>query len=137
MKVIVCGSREWSDRATIRAWLARCPKGTIVVHGAAAGADDLAGQEAEALGFEVRRYPADWNQHGNAAGPLRNQQMLDVEAPDAVLAFTWALERADITGRVTGTGDMVLRAVAAGVRVTIVPRKRLDPQSLLSEAAAP
>lgn len=137
MKVLCCGSRDWEDRATIRAWLTRCPKGTIVVHGAAKGADTIAGEEARALGFEVRPYPAAWKTLGDAAGPERNQRMLDIEEPDAVLAFTWALRREDRPERNTGTGDMVLRAVAAGVRVTIVPRKRLDPQSLLARPEVP
>jgi hypothetical protein len=137
VKILVCGTRDWTDRATIRAWLARCPKGTVVVHGAARGADEIAGEEAATLGFEVRPYPAAWKTLGNAAGPERNQRMLDIEEPDAVLAFTWALTRTDIADRPTGTGDMVLRALAAGVRVTIVPPKKLTAQSLLSMPGEP
>lgn len=121
MIVIVCGSRDWTDRDTIRAWLSRLPAGTTVVHGAARGADTLAGEVARELGFEVREYPARWETEGKAAGPMRNQRMLDAEREGLrlVLAFTWALAKPE--QRPTGTGDMVVRAVAAGVRVTVVP----------------
>lgn len=131
VKVLVCGSRVWTNRSIIREWLAKLPPGSIVVHGAAPGADTLAGEEATTLGFEVRRYPADWTKHGNAAGPIRNQQMLDAEAPDVVFAFTNILARPN--DRPTGTGDMVVRAVGAGVRCTIIPARRLDAQSLLAK----
>jgi len=36
---------------------------------------------AEANGIEVARFPADWDTHGRAAGPIRNQQMLDEANP--------------------------------------------------------
>jgi hypothetical protein len=51
------------------------------------GADTLAGIIAEQIGLQVEVYPADWNRHGQAAGPIRNQQMLDQGRPDIVLAF--------------------------------------------------
>lgn len=125
-KLIVCGSRDWPERerATIRAWLARFPPRTVVIHGdCPTGADKIAGEVARELGFTVRAYPADWSTHGRAAGPIRNAAMLAAEhregaIVDRCLAFTAALQRGD---RLTGTGDMVARAVAAGVVVTVVP----------------
>jgi hypothetical protein len=50
--------------------------------------------------------PADWEKWGTAAGPKRNQMMLD-QKPDIVLAFPG--------GR--GTADMIARAEQAGVEV--------------------
>jgi hypothetical protein len=57
----------------------------------------------------VRRsiYPADWTRHGKAAGPKRNQLMLDKEKPDLVIAFPGG----------KGTADMVARAKAQGFKV--------------------
>ena len=124
--LLCCGSRDWQDRETIRAWLARFPRGTVVIHGAARGADNLAASVAAELGFAVRAYPARWDTDGKAAGPLRNQRMLDGE-PDVsrVLAFTAALMRGEGGARrLTGTGDMVARCVEAGVVVTVVPPGR-------------
>lgn len=138
LTVIVCGARDWKDRRLIREWLAKLPPGSVVVHGAChlGGADIIAGEEARSLGFEVREYPVDHAVDGPwpGAGPRRNQRMLDAEAPDAVLAFSWVAKGAGIT---SGTADMVSRALSAGVRSTIIPPRRLDVQSLLQEPAAP
>ena len=123
--VLCCGSREWRDRETIREWLKKLPPNTTIVHGAAPGADTMVDEEARAIGLEVRKYPADWAGEGKAAGPLRNQQMLDQEHPSAVLAFACQLMR---NGRPRGTLDMVLRAHGAGVRVTIIAPKRQPVQ---------
>jgi hypothetical protein len=111
------------ERPTIRAWLARLPPGTTIIHGAARGADSIAGDVAAELGFTVRAYPADWSAHGRAAGPIRNAAMLAAEHREGALlarclAFTPSLMRGD---RLTGTGDMVRRCVEAGVVVTVVP----------------
>jgi hypothetical protein len=128
VKVLICGSRDWTDRGTIRRWLEKLPPKSLVVHGAAPGADTIADEEARALGHITYPYPADWKNLGKKAGPIRNQRMLD-ENPDvdAVLAFTWVVEGTQ--GVTRGTGDMVIRALAAGIRVTIVPPTRLTMQS--------
>jgi len=79
---------------------------TIVLSGCAPGADTLGTEWAEAKGIQVAR-PADWNTHGRAAGPIRNQQMLDEGKPELVVSFPG--------GR--GTADMVRRVRAAGIEV--------------------
>lgn len=135
--VLVCGSRDWTERATIREWIGKLPAGSIVVHGAARGADTMAGEEAAARGLEVRPYPADWNAHGKAAGPIRNRHMYNTERPDVVLAFTWTLSREDRPERPTGTGDMVLYALANGTRCTLIPPTRPDVQGLTTKPGAP
>jgi hypothetical protein len=62
------------------------PDETIVMHGTARGADEIAGTVARSLGFTIEEYPASWTQFGRRAGIIRNLQMLD-EKPDYVLAF--------------------------------------------------
>lgn len=84
--VLVCGSRTWSDGAVIRRRLEQLPRGAVVMHGGARGADRIAGQLAETLGFEVREMRARWSEHGRAAGVIRNLRMLD-ESPQLVIAF--------------------------------------------------
>jgi hypothetical protein len=107
--VLVCGGRNWCDyRLTADVLEAVAP--TVVVHGAARGADAMAGRWARENGVEERPYPANWRLHGRGAGFRRNQQMLDVEQPALVVAFPGG----------NGTADMVRRANARGVRVLSV-----------------
>lgn len=115
MRVIVCGGRDYSDREKVNEVLTKeiglqghpdTPRDRVIV-GEATGADTLAYQWADRAGCSVYRYRANWEKEGKAAGPIRNQKMLDEEKPNLVIAFPG--------GR--GTADMVRRAKAAGVRV--------------------
>lgn len=81
----------------------------VIVHGAARGADTIARLVAEDLGLATEAHPADWKKHGKAAGPIRNQEMLD-SGIDLVIAFPGG----------NGTADMVKRARQAGVEVVEV-----------------
>lgn len=105
--VLVCGGRDFADRdgvfRTLDTINAAANQITLLVHGGAPGADTLAGEWAKDRGIPCRVYPADWKSHGKAAGPKRNQQMLDEAQPQMVLAFPG--------GR--GTADMVRRARTA------------------------
>src|SRR5215217_4097649 len=113
MRVLICGSRNWFDTAAIIRCLRALPEGSTVIHGAAAGADRIAAYYAEALHLDTVAFPADWGRYGRAAGPKRNQQMLDEGRPEQVIAFRRK-------GPSPGTDDMIRRAQAAGVPVEIV-----------------
>ena len=112
MRVLVCGGRDYCDSS--RVWgeldtLRRTARhdAMVVIQGGAHGADQIARDWCVSRKVPYDNYPADWNTHGKAAGPIRNQRMLDVGKPDLVIAFPG--------GR--GTADMVRRARAAGVLV--------------------
>lgn len=112
MKVLVCGGRNFDSYEAVchglDAVLATYEYTTLVIiHGAASGVDKFAGEWAHSKGIPVERYPANWRKHGRAAGPLRNQQMLDEGKPDLVVYFPGGV----------GTADMVARAEKAGVRL--------------------
>lgn len=114
MKVLVTGDRNWTDVKLVIDTLEQLPPGTVLVHGACQGADTIAGAVAQALKFVVRAYPADWVKHPRAAGPIRNQQMLDEEhredePVDMVIAFH------DDILHSKGTKDMVKKALKAGI----------------------
>ena len=106
MKVLVCGGRYYADRLRVDQVLCDL-KPEKVIHGAAQGADTLAAEWALDMGVPVEAYPADWERHGRAAGPIRNRHMLEDSCPDVVVAFPGG----------KGTADMVKRAKARGVRV--------------------
>lgn len=111
MRVVVCGSRDWSSDPIMRNRMAELPDGTEVIHGGARGADRMAAKYAYALGFKVRVFKADWDRFGKVAGFLRNQAMLD-EKPDLVIAF-W-------DGKSRGTQDTINRARSMGLPLEIV-----------------
>lgn len=97
----------------IDAELATLPAGTVVVHGAhKEGADALIDSLARARGFDVKPYPASWLLFGKRAGPFRNQQMLDNEHPDVVIAFR-------APGISNGTDDMISKAEQRKIEVRL------------------
>jgi hypothetical protein len=87
IRVVVTGSREWSDYEVVEEALALLPPGSRLAHGGARGLDTIAAEIALVQGFEVVGYPADWARHGKLAGTLRNRGMVDTEFPHLVLAF--------------------------------------------------
>lgn len=109
-RVLVCGGRAFDRVAlvtdTLRPLLQANPD-MVIIQGGATGADELARSWASVYGVTTITYPAKWREHGKAAGPIRNQLMIDDGNPDLVIAFPG--------GR--GTADMVRRARKAGIPV--------------------
>ena len=107
MRILVTGGRDYTNYTAVVHALAQMPEDATLVHGAARGADSLAADYwGCTLGRATESHPADWVKHGKAAGPIRNQEMLD-SGVDILIAFPG--------GR--GTADMTRRALAAGVKV--------------------
>ncbi len=86
----------------------------IIIHGAANGADTIAGMAAKELGLEVMEFPAEWSKHGKRAGPIRNQQMLDEGRPNGVIAFHEDISRSK------GTKHMIKIAKKNNIPVLIL-----------------
>jgi len=114
VKILVCGSRDWTDMEVIRQRLCQFSSETVIIQGDARGADLLAKKVAEDIGLEVESFPADWERHGRKAGPIRNRQMLDRE-PDLVIAFHSCLPQS------RGTVDTIYEANKRGIKVEIIP----------------
>lgn len=87
IRVVVTGSREWSDYEIVEEAFTLLPPGSRLAHGGARGLDTIAGEIALVQGLEVVVYPADWSRYGKLAGTLRNRMMVDTEFPHLVLAF--------------------------------------------------
>jgi len=135
MRVLVCGDREWHDRfiiaVVLNGFLGIAMNefdDLVVIDGAARGADAIAGEwyggaedGEHAIHERVThvRFPAEWDKHGKAAGPIRNAEMLRDGQPDIVVAFNNDLDSSK------GTKDMVDRAARAGVPVYHV--RRVNP----------
>lgn len=99
MKALVCGGRDYMNRGHVFHVLDMFMPDEIVC-GGASGADDLAMAWARKKGRTAHVYYPNWEELGRAAGPVRNQDMLDKEKPDIVIVFPG--------GR--GTDDMIRRA---------------------------
>ncbi len=85
-KVLVTGSRGWTNAAAIaRVLLSHNP--SVVIHGGAHGADDLADRWARATMTPTKVYRPDWDAYGKRAGIVRNEHMLLDSKPDVVIAF--------------------------------------------------
>lgn len=116
MKVLVCGSRTYSDylflEGTLESLHAETPI-DVIIEGEAIGADSMAREWGKYMGITVWKMPALWTKHGKAAGPIRNKEMLD-KGPDLVLAF---IDKPLVESR--GTAHMVKIAQEAGVEVRV------------------
>ena len=86
MKVIIAGSRNYNNSATIHNGV--ISSGFIiteVVSGMASGVDNLGLNWAKFNDIPYKEFPADWNKYGRSAGPRRNRQM--AEYADALILF--------------------------------------------------
>lgn len=117
-RVLVCGGREFGDRELAFRTLDTRSDGTWseIIQGGASGADELGRAWAYLRDIEIRTFYADWAKDGRAAGPIRNQRMIDVGRPDLVIAFPGG----------KGTADMISRAKAASIEVIEVQEKEND-----------
>jgi hypothetical protein len=110
MRVLVCGGRDYTNKRKVWHWIGNMAPG-VVITGCANGADALAREYARTMNVPLEVFYADWDKHGRAAGPMRNERMLEKGRPNMVLAFPGGM----------GTRDMVQRAMAAGIPVMEVP----------------
>lgn len=112
-RVLICGSRNWTNRVSIEEQIRKLPPGVIVIHGGCRGADIIAGDIAKKYGFAVEVYKANWNRFGLSAGPLRNLLMLDLK-PIKVLAFTENIHTS------IGTRHTVTEALRRDISVQVI-----------------
>ena len=114
-RVIIAGTRDFDDYGLLCRHTdymlsdKRKTRRIVIVSGTAKGADALGEQYARERGYQIRRYPADWDRYGKAAGPLRNDLM--ARNADALIAY-W-------DGRSPGTKNMIDTARNYGLKVSI------------------
>ena len=115
---LICGGRDFADQDMFDNAMSDLVHAlgmpTKIIHGSCrdqdgeeTGADGMATQWAIRHAASIQQFPADWKAHGKAAGPIRNQEMLDKGRPKFVVAFPG--------GR--GTADMVAKARKAKIDV--------------------
>ena len=104
MKVAIVGSRGYSNLDEVVRYVAQLPRDTIVITGGAEGVDLTAERAARELSIDVDVYLADWDRYGKAAGPIRNQKIVD--ECDRLVAF--------YDGTSPGTKNVISLASKAG-----------------------
>lgn len=103
-RILVSGYRNPPNPEIIRSTLERYHQmygPCILIHGDCRGTDHVARDAAYRLGWFTWSFPADWTHLGRAAGPVRNQRMLEDTRPQLALVFLHAKSR--------GTRDMLRR----------------------------
>lgn len=110
MRVLVCGGTNYTDTKTFSQVMDEYHKKyvfTLVIQGGARGADFMAKMWAVDNNVDEKQFDAEWSKYGSAAGPLRNQRMINEGKPELVIAFPG--------GR--GTADMIKRAKISRIEV--------------------
>lgn len=79
MKLVIAGSRTF-NLSTVDLWsilvMANLDKKvTTIISGGAPGIDTTAKKMAPAYEVEYKEFPAEWDDYGLAAGPMRNRRM--------------------------------------------------------------
>lgn len=111
MKIIIAGSRGVTER-DVRQAIECCSWAnfaTAVVSGTAKGADTFGENWARSEGIEIHPCPANWEQYGRKAGPLRNLEM--AAYADGLIAV-W-------DGHSRGTQSMIDAAEQHGLRMFV------------------
>lgn len=90
MRVLITGSREWTDIRLIRdtlspIWKAH-PNVTLVSGACPRGADRICEDLAGLFGWTIERHPAEWDKYGPRSGYKRNAEMVALGA-DVCFAF--------------------------------------------------
>lgn len=126
LRVIIAGSRDFDDFPKLmnssidilseitnkRGDLDRIR----IISGTARGADKLGEQYAKVAGYELSKFPADWDNLGKRAGYVRNAEMSKFAVKDGnygVLIAFW-------DGQSKGTKHMIDLANRYGLEVHIV-----------------
>ena len=110
MRTIIAGSRDCTDKRELLRAIEHCGWGiSVVISGAARGADRLGELWAQWKGVPLEQFPAEWNVYGKSAGYKRNEKM--AENADALIAL-W-------DGRSRGTKHMIEIATRKGLKVYV------------------
>ena len=91
LKIVIAGCRNYNNYYEAKEYIDFCIReikknNTIVIlSGGCKGTDMLGERYAIENGYEIRKFVANWDKYGKAAGPIRNEQMA-IEA-DYIICF--------------------------------------------------
>lgn len=95
LKIVIAGCRNYNNYYEAKDYIDFCIReikknNTIVIlSGGCRGADAIGERYAIENGYEIRKFVANWDKYGKAAGPIRNEQM--AKEADYIICF-WDYE---------------------------------------------
>lgn len=116
MKTIIAGSRTINNYNIVKSAIEKVVNSddgwtiTEIVSGGAKGIDSLGERWAKNNDIPIKRFVADWEQYGKAAGPIRNTLM--AKYSDCLIAI-W-------DGKSRGTSHMITEAQSLDLRVVVL-----------------
>jgi ABC-type enterochelin transport system substrate-binding protein len=113
MKLIIAGGRNFTDYQKLKKicdYILQNQTSIEIVSGGCRGADKIGEQYSKEKGYSLKRFPANWNRYGKAAGPKRNKQMANYA--DALIAF-W-------DGKSRGTKNMIDLSKSVNLKIRII-----------------
>lgn len=124
MRILVTGSREWENntrnKLMFNSAMDLVMRGydvdniELVIGDCPTGLDLIAREWVGFFGFKHKVFYADWTQHGKAAGPLRNQEMVDYIS-DVPISIAVAFPMPGAGNR--GTTDCTNRVLREGIKL--------------------
>lgn len=77
MKLIIAGCRDfYVTNEQIQSYINQFKlQPSVIISGGARGIDSCGDSYAQHRGLSLHHYPANWNEEGKAAGPIRNNRM--------------------------------------------------------------
>jgi len=119
MKLIIAGSRDITNYLALENAMKTSgfdKEVTEIVSGGATGADTLGERWAKEHKIRVKRFPANWDRDGKAAGPIRNKAMAVYVGESGCLLALW-------DGTSFGTKHMLGIAKGMGMRYKVYKPK--------------
>ena len=121
-RVIIAGSRKFNDYQKLFETLDNIGIHMInsidpveIISGHAPGADTLGERFADAYGYPLKIFPADWDKYGKAAGPIRNEQMAKYAAEaDRGMLIAFPISESK------GTRNMIKLAKQYGLEIEVI-----------------
>lgn len=128
IRIIVAGGRDFDDYTMLRSTIHNLlfalidryddlEKSNIrFISGSARGADSLGEKYANNYGYNLSRFPADWDNLGKSAGYIRNKQMAEFAIDDNSIGILLAFW----DGKSKGTKHMIDLAKKNDLEVIII-----------------
>ena len=110
MRIVFSGCRDITDEKLVERIISQyIAVKDVVITGGCRGVDKIAHDYARRCFADTEVHDADWDKHGKAAGPIRNQKM--AESADQLVAI-W-------DGKSRGTKSMIDNALKLGVETHV------------------